>query len=309
MAAAFCHEMIGRMQRALLIGASGYLGRTLHARLGPGRSAATFHAHAVAGALPFDATRERLPALLARAGGGFSHVVLLHGLTNPDACAKDPAGTARVNVESMQALAADAMTAGLTPVFLSSDYVYDGTRGRRREDEPPCPTTEYGRQKAAVEQWLAAQRGPWLVARSSKIVGGELGTHSVLGPWVEEIRAGRELRCASDQVFSPASVDDVAGALVRLMETGATGLFNVAGPEALSRLALAQLLGDAVAAADPSVRPRITACSLRDIPFAEPRPLDTSLDTGKLQGAIGWPFVPMAELCLRVARAHFGSTA
>jgi dTDP-4-dehydrorhamnose reductase len=34
------------------------------------------------------------------------------------------------------------------PIFVSTDYVYDGTRGMRVEDEH----TEYGRQKTAVER-------------------------------------------------------------------------------------------------------------------------------------------------------------
>ena len=39
-------------------------------------------------------------------------------------------------------------------IFFSTDYVFDGRRGPHDDDEEPRPTTEYGRQKVAVEKAL-----------------------------------------------------------------------------------------------------------------------------------------------------------
>src|SRR6185312_234130 len=100
--------------------------------------------------------------------GEVSHVFLTHGAVNPELCARDPVGTAKVNVESVTRLLAEIMAAGATPIYLSTDYVFDGSRPLRREDEPQAPNTEYGRQKAAVERWLQSRTEPWIVARLSK---------------------------------------------------------------------------------------------------------------------------------------------
>jgi hypothetical protein len=39
------------------------------------------------------------------------------------------------------------------------------------------------------------------------------------------------------------------------------------------------------------------------------RPLDTSLDIGKLDRAIAWPFKSMQALCDEIAAARFGALA
>jgi dTDP-4-dehydrorhamnose reductase len=283
--------------RAIVVGASGFVGRALLAGLGPERGVGTFHHHLSPGGVPFDATTERLRVLLARLPGTFTHAIFLHGIIDVERCAADPTGTARVNVEGLSRMIDDALGAGLVPIFSSSDYVFDGARGGYREADPPSPCTEYGRQKLAVEQYLAAVSEPWLVIRLSRVVGTARGTHSVLGPWIDDLRAGGKMRLAVDQRFSPADVRDVAGAWVRLMETGATGLFHLAGPQAYSRMALLQLLRHHLMRVDPGIATELEPCSLHDLPFRERRPPDTSLIIDKLQSRLGWPFRRMDDVC------------
>ncbi len=239
--------------RALVLGGSGYVGRKLLEILGEGRGIGTGHAHAKPGLVAFNAVQQRLSDLLEVLPGTFTHVFVCYGLVNPDQCARDPSGTAIINVESMIRVLSDAQSAGLIPIFLSTDYVYDGTRGLRREDEPQSPTTEYGRQKAAVEQWLQERPKQWMIARLSKVVGSETTIHSVLGQWVNDIRAGKPLRSATDQIFSPARVDDIARALIELAERDERGIVHVAGSP-LSRYDLNRLLVEAIKDIDPSVR-------------------------------------------------------
>lgn len=283
--------------RAIVVGGSGFVGRALLASLGPERGVGTSHRNPWPGGIPFDATQERLRDLLARLPGGFTHAVFLHGIIDVERCAADPAGTAQVNVQGMRQMIDDALAAGLVPVFSSSDYVFDGARGGYRETDPPTPNTEYGRQKLAVEQYLASLGKPWLILRLSKVVGTARGTHSMLGPWIEALRAGARQRVAVDQRFSPADVRDVAGCWVRLMETGATGLFHLAGPQAFSRMALLQLLRHHLPPGDPGRATDLEPCRLHDVPFREPRPLDTSLVIDTLQARVGWPFRRMEDVC------------
>lgn len=257
------------------------------------------------GMVQFDATSGRLAELLKQLPADMTHVFVPFGLVNPEQCARDPSGSAEINVASVVRVLDDALNAGLVPVFVSTDYVYDGRKISPAEDEPQTPNTEYGRQKTAVERWLIDRNGPWLITRLSKVVSGDTTTHSVLGQWVNDIRAGRPMRSATDQIFCPASAIDIAGAMIKLSETGLTGIYHVAGPEPLSRYDLNVLLIDAIHAVDERIRATVEPCSLRDIPFLEERPLNTSLSTQKLRTAIGWPFQSMKELCQEIARSEF----
>jgi dTDP-4-dehydrorhamnose reductase len=294
------------MQRALVVGGSGFVGRAILSQLGPERGIGTRHNAPGAGLIRFDAVAGRLSDLLSSLPNDVTHVFVPFAVSNPESCAVDPEGTRRINVGGAIRLMEDAFSANLKPIFVSTDYVYDGARALRTEDEPQVPNTEYGRQKAAVERWLASRPEPWLVARLSKVVSGDTTGRSVLGEWVNDVRNGRAMRSATDQIFSPAFVDDVAGAMVRLAETDLKGIFNVAGPQPMSRHELNRLLMDSIEAVDERIKASVEACSLRDIPFLEQRPLNTSLSIEKLQAAIAWPFVSMADLCRAIARAEFG---
>jgi dTDP-4-dehydrorhamnose reductase len=294
------------MKSALVVGASGFVGRALLSHLGPERGVGTWHSKPAEGLVRFDAVTERLSDL-RRLPSDLTHVFVPFGLVNPEACARDPEGTAKINVDSVIRLLEDAMATGLVPIFVSTDYVYDGSRGMRTEDEAQSPNTEYGRQKVAVERWLQSRAEPWLIARLSKVVSGDTTTHSVLGQWVNDIRTGNRMRSATDQVFSPAYVDDLAIAMIRLAEAGARGIFHVAGPEAMSRYDLNMLLVEAVRSVDPKVTSVVQPCSLRDIPFAEERPLNTSLSTAKLESVVEWRFRSMMEVCRKVAEMEFAS--
>lgn len=248
----------------------------------------------------------RFRDLLARLPGWFTHAIVLYGAIDVERCAADPAGTAAVNIDSVARVIDDARHAGMVPVFASTDYVFDGGRGGYVETDVPEPCTEYGRQKLAIERRLDESGDSALVVRMSRVVGRAVGTHSVLGPLVADIRAGKPIRCATDQRFSPADVDDVAHALIQLIEDGATGLFHLAGPDSFSRLELAQLLLDSIRAVDPRMRAELIPCRLHDLPFRERRPLDTSLATNKLRSRIVWRFRSMQELSAVLAREQFG---
>jgi dTDP-4-dehydrorhamnose reductase len=295
----------GRPMRAIVTGASGFIGRAILTKLGPDRAVGTYRTKPTVGLVHFDALQHSFADLMGILNGDVSHIFLTHGSVNAELCARDPVGTAKVNVESITRLLSDIVAEGVMPVFLSTDYVFDGSRSLRREDETQAPNTEYGRQKAIVEQWLQSRPKPWLIARLSKVVSGDRSVHSLLGQWVNDIREGKTMRSATDQVFSPAHVEDAAGAMIRLVEQGFTGIYHVAGPDPISRYDLNKLLLHCIRSVNPAVEANLEPCRLGDIAFIERRPLDTSLSVKKLGQAINWPFRSMIQICREIADVGF----
>ena len=289
----------------LVIGGSGFLGQELLRVLGEAAKG-TYSANPFEGGLRFDGASGTLRSCEADLGGMPDVVFLLHGNANPDFCAKHPELTRQTNVLGMKRLIGEAWEVGALPVYMSTDYVFDGSRGLRTENEPRCPNTEYGRHKAEIEEWLEASGQPFLVCRSSKIVSGDRDTHSVLGQWVNDLEGGKLLRCAVDQIFSPAHVNDTALSMRDLVAVGARGLFNVAGPEPVSRYDLANMLLEAIRPYVPDALSKLVAINLAEIPFYEPRPLNTSLDVSKLYSVIHRRFRPLGETCEEIARLNFG---
>jgi dTDP-4-dehydrorhamnose reductase len=287
--------------RLLIIGASGFIGQELLRLLGPERAVGTFNTHKFAGGVHFDACTMRLTQLPIGMMSEITHCAIL--IANPliDDYARDPQRSWDMNVRAVIDLVQDLRSFGIVPVFASSDAVFDGRTGSYDEEAPLSPIVTYGRHKAVIEWYLRSIPQPWLITRMSKTISTGAVKRSLIGGWMEDLHAGRHLRCAHDQRFSPASVEDVARALIALSERGATGVFNVGGPHALSRLELLEMLVNYIRLRVP-LTADITPCSIHDFNFAERRPQDTSLDSRKVYATVGFAFRSAEKICEEAAQ-------
>lgn len=286
-------------RRILVLGGSSFVGRHLAARLGPARALWTYCRRPQPGGVYFDDVSMRLLDIIGEPEA-FSHAVILLGETKPDSCAQDPRRSQAVNVDGIIRLLQELRRWAITPVFASSEFVFDGTRGGYTEDDPPRPILTYGRQKLQVEQHLQEGGGAWAVVRLAKVVGAERGDGTLFSSWLEAIERGQTIRCAFDQIFSPIYVGDVVEAILRLIERDARGLFHAAGPRPFSRLQLLELLLERLRAHGRAADVRVVPCSIHDFGLRERRPLDVSMRPDKLVAATGLQLQDMAVLCDRL---------
>jgi dTDP-4-dehydrorhamnose reductase len=291
--------------RYLILGASGFVGAHLYAALGQAKAIATYHSKPLSGGISFDAATMRLADAVLRGYRGLTHAFILHGVTAIDTCARDPAGTARINVAGTQRVIDDLVEHGITPVFASSDAVFDGSRGLWSENDSVNPILTYGRQKVEVERYLLEKAESPLVLRLAKVVSETAGAKDLLGNWLNQLESGESIPCARDQVFSPVTVNDAVEAFVRLAQDGQTGIVHVCGPRPVSRLELLQMLVEE-ARCHRDLSAQIIPCSIRDFSdFAETRPFNTSMSPTKLYAALGRSFNDPRETCRRVAAARY----
>jgi len=292
-------------QRFLVLGASGVVGRALRRRLHSDQAVFTYQSRPFEGANHFDVTTMRLAETIVPRYPALTHAFLLLGVTNIDSCARDPIATQNLNVVAICRAIDDLVAANIVPVFTSTDAVFDGSRGNWSEMDATNPMLTYSKQKVEVEEHLSRIARPWLVVRLSKVVDPDAPESDWLHGWLQSLKRGETIRVAHDQVFSPVDADDVADGLVRLAQLGAAGLYHMGGPESCSRLELmerlVQLVRDQL-----GKRPRIIPCSIRDFPFAEPRPLNTSLSSAKLYSTLNQEFSGLDAICQRIVRREAG---
>jgi dTDP-4-dehydrorhamnose reductase len=139
-----------------------------------------------------------------------------------------------INAEGSAIVAAAVRGARL--VHLSSDIVFDGTRGRYREDDPVSPMHAYGRSKAEAERLVAELHPEAAIVRTSLIYGG-----AEAGPQERLAREAR--RFFVDEIRSPVQVEDLARALLELTELDYSGPLHAGGADDISRYDFAMLLG------------------------------------------------------------------
>lgn len=292
----------------LLLGASGFFGPALVAAFGAQVTARTYARHPIEGGLRFDAQTSSVADLVAVLPQRPAAGVVLFGVTNIDACARDPAGTGEVNVKGALRVIRELTALGIAPTFLSSDAVFDGTQALWTEEAQARPILTYGHQKLEVERSLAALPAPWLAVRLPKLLSESGDPRCMVTQWIDALDRDGRVLCATDQYFTPAAATDAACAIALLVQEGAQGLYHVGGPERLSRRALLQAVLDEYRKF-ASPKAIVVDCLLRDIAVAEPRPPDTSMHTERFSRGRAFRLRPASEVARLAVRAHFARAA
>lgn len=292
-------------QKAIVFGASGLIGEHLSCRLGANLALATFCTTDIPGGARFDVLRDD-PRGLNLSTDDISHGFILFGETNIDRCARNLDETTALNVDATCRLIDWLVGEGITPVFTSSDMVFDGEKGGYDEAELAAPVLIYGRQKIAVEKYLVALGQPYLIVRYSKIVSSHPDRPNELLNWYQAIQSGRLIRCAADQWFSALDIEDAVTGLLALTRKNHTGLYHLGGPKRINRLELFSMLLAALRRHRPEIQANLEECSIRDFTeFAEPRPYDISMISDKLFEATGFRARPLEETCEALATAVY----
>ncbi|OKJ68641.1 SDR family oxidoreductase [Streptomyces sp. CB02460] len=220
----------------LIIGGSGLLGTELvrQAASSDGPPAATYHSR------PGDPARAAWHHLDLRAPARLEQLldtVAPTTLINATSGGADWAVTA----EGAVRLALAAAERGLRLVHVSSDAVFSGA-ARDPYDESclPDPLTPYGAAKAAAETAVRIVSPGAAVVRTSLIIGNGLSEHEQL---VHALADGtREGALFTDDIRCPVHVGELAAALWEIARSDAAGVFHLAGPDALSRHQLGELI-------------------------------------------------------------------
>jgi dTDP-4-dehydrorhamnose reductase len=216
------------MRRLLVTGGAGTLGTAL-VSLAPERDwdiRATWWQRKPSGSAEWIRTDVRDPEAVQRAVDGVDAVIHTAYLQGGDE-------EWSTNVDGAEAVAQAA--AGRRLVHLSSDIVFDGTLGRYREEDLPAPVNAYGRSKAEAEFRVANAYPPATIARTSLIYGIPDGP--------QERLAREGTRFYVDELRSPVHVDDLARALLEVLDLDVPGPLHLAGADDVSRFELAILLG------------------------------------------------------------------
>lgn len=281
--------------KLLVLGGSSFVGKHLLARLAPAQYTATYAANAYPGTVKFDCTSMRLAATVGDLAA-YDQALLLLGDTQPDSCVRDPERSQAVNVDGIKTVIDDLLAAGVRPIFISSEFVFDGHKGQYSETDSPNPILLYGAQKLAIERYLETVAEDYAVLRLAKVYGGEIGDGTLFTNWLPAIERGGRQTCASDQRFSPIHVDDVVDALLKAAESRIRGVFHLGGPEGLSRMECLETLLAQVRRSRP-VELEAVPCRINDFEFPEVRPVDVSMRIGKLAAEIGFTPRRVEDFC------------
>ena len=269
-----------------MTGASGQLGRALLLALGR---------HDVVAPLESEADITD-PAIVDRIVTAKPHAVIhAAAYTDVDRAEAHPETAFLVNAVGSRQVAQGAAKAGARVIAVSTDYVYDGTkRGAWVESDPVAPLGVYGASKLEGEREVLKADPAAVILRTAWLYGeGKNFVRTMLRLASEQ----DELRVVDDQVGSPTSAVDLAGAIAALLEIKCAGVYHAVNAGSCSWYGFAQeILGQA------GLDRRIVPIRSTDLARPARRPANSVLDCSKL-AALGVRLRPWREALAEYLRS------
>jgi dTDP-4-dehydrorhamnose reductase len=153
-------------------------------------------------------------------------ILLSAAYTDVDGCESNRDLAFAVNSDGAVNVAEAAREAGSRLMFLSTDYVFDGSKeSPYQTSDARKPTSIYGESKARAEERLLEILPEVCIARTSWLFGhgGKCFPATIL-----KLASTRpEISVVNDQRGSPTFTRDVASALVQLCRASAKGIVHV----------------------------------------------------------------------------------
>ncbi|XP_032885582.1 methionine adenosyltransferase 2 subunit beta [Amblyraja radiata] len=273
-------------RRVLVTGASGLLGRAVHKEFLENDWDAVGCAYRRARPR-FETVNLLDPGAVRRIIQDVKPQVVVHCAAErrPDVVENRPDYARQLNVSSSGCLAREAAEIGAFMIYLSTDYIFDGSHPPYREGDTPNPLNLYGKTKLEGEKQVLHNHPGAAVLRVPVLYGpveelGESAVTILFGPV-----QGCERMASVDhwQQRYPTHVADVALVCRQLSErwlqdSSVSGVFHWSGNEQMTKFQMACTMADVF---------RLPNAHLR--PVTEPpaqgtaRPRDCRLDCSRLE--------------------------
>lgn len=154
--------------------------------------------------------------------------IILHcaALSNVDACEQNQELAHRINALSTLGLANIARKISAKLLYISTNYVFDGTQERPySEYSTPLPLNQYGRTKLLGEHYVKDICDRHIVVRTAWLFGHN--TKNFIPSFIASVNKPTSIDVICDQFGSFTYTVDLAEALFLLIKADAYGTFHI----------------------------------------------------------------------------------
>lgn len=234
------------MSKYLITGASGLLGRGIMRQFPHDETTGLAFSRAGANLVKCDL---RDPSAVSECINMVKPKVIVHVAAecSPEICESNPEIALKLNVESTRHLAQCAKEIDAYFIYISSDYVFDGTKPPYSETDTPNPVNFYGKSKFAAEQAVADTLDHYAILRIPTLYGQiEKFSESAVTTLIPKLD---ETSPSVDNYATrfPTLVDNVGRTcldLSKLAETdkSLSGIFHYSGNEPYTKYELLKIM-------------------------------------------------------------------
>lgn len=288
--------------KILAIGASSFVGRHFLSKYSGEEIVATYNSNKLENAIQFNSLAVNLDEVIPNPEELHSAIIFL-GDTKPVSCYQNPELSHQLNVDSIIRVLKCLKEWEVRPIFISTEFAFDGKKGNYNEAHRTNPIVLYGKQKLLIEEYILANFNEYVIFRLAKVFGLNKNDKTIFTNWMEHLEQHQEILCADDQRFSPIYVGDVADVLYQFSKSKHTGIYHLGGAEGYTRLELLELLLNERSKYFES-EINITTCKFNSFDLGEEWPVDVSMDVNKLMNTINMAWMTPKMACEIIVKSY-----
>lgn len=157
-------------------------------------------------------------------------------MTQVDDCEIQRDACWKANVTSVENLVRCCQALHIYLVHVSTDFIFDGSRGLLDENEQPKPVNYYGESKLAAEEIIRKSPVSWSILRTVLVFGvtNDMSRSNIV-LWVKEsLEQNKTIQVVNDQWRTPTLAEDLAMGCYLAAKKRARGVYNISGKDFLS---------------------------------------------------------------------------
>ena len=162
-------------------------------------------------------------------------VLHLAAIKDVDFCQIYPDQARHVNVNGTKNILDACAEVGVFLIFMSSDYIFEGTTGMYSEEDLRNPSTVYGNTKKESEDIIINSGIRYCIFRSGGVYGNTKRQSSLLTWASERFKRGQVIHAYSNIYNTPTCLYDLCKGVELIAKEHREGIFHIAGCQRVNR--------------------------------------------------------------------------
>ena len=175
-----------------------------------------------------------------------SFIINTAAMTNVDTCEIKPKECNNLNIEAVKYLTQICAKLNIHFIQISTDFIFDGSKGIYKETDLPNPLSIYGHSKLKAENIVKNSGVNFSILRTILVYGKGVNLkRNNIVLWVKDmLENNKEITIVDDQYRMPTYVEDLAMACKLIVDKNISGVYHISSNELLSVFEIANQIAD-----------------------------------------------------------------
>jgi len=208
-----------------------------------------------------------------------SFIINTAAMTNVDTCELKPEECNNLNIEAVKYLTQICTKLNIHFIQISTDFIFDGSKGFYKETDLPNPLSIYGHSKLKAENIVKNSGVNFSILRTILVYGKGVNLkRNNIVLWVKDmLENNKEITIVDDQYRMPTYVEDLATACKLIVDKNISGVYHISSNELLSVFEIANQIADVFGLNKKLIKP----ISTKTLNQKAIRPQKTGFDLSK----------------------------